>query len=783
MSTVFFYSLDRNLEDVDSFYNKKYSDVARRLKLLQDQYGGSTDILGGLDRDEVEDVMGALLELRGSLRKLQWYGEVNRRGFIKITKKLDKKVPGVTAQRRYLESKVDLRSFATNSSLLTTMKTVNDWLSILGDVKVLDDNSSSHSTHSLPRVSSKVNLRLPQGLLDSIDQAIRADDSPTLIKLIQDACLEEKHTEDGAYQRLLLNLLQRSISCRSKVCIARLLEMVTSLEEKDDMNQRNCIHRLVISLGRTTWAGDAEKSVKVVEEELNNCKSFITPAAAPVLAPPARATKESNGVYSLGRNDKSVVILEYLLDRLQPNQRCALQARDIYGRMPLHYAAQYGFVVVCQIIISHMQGWDQFEVPEGIDAPFWQDSEGWAPLHLSVIGGHPLTTKALLEAEDWRGVQDRKASVRKHMSKSSQVLALATKSKFTIIVQLLVDAGVDLNYQDEQGESALHLAARFGHSECTEILLKGSDGQKINLELTENTFGWTALFVACVDGHLQVATLLIEAGANLTRCDNSGWTCTEHAALRGHMEIARKLVLMIPPKLSASELFTTNPSPPTSSLADRKSKSLAVSNGGSRVPELVKSFGHRYLTNESMILVSLGTMDMRKAIEAVKLDRIPFADAHHTQLDTALSVVVSATGANGEPSIVDLPVQDNISTDPIVFTAIDATKVKLLFDIVPTYAGSKDKIVARGVALLSSIKPFIGSKRITLQGDVTVPIVAAHNLDVIGSVNFNFLVITPFQHPNMSITENQTYWKSMTSTMVIGHRGNGSIILAFCFSN
>ncbi|MCJ1394861.1 Glycerophosphocholine phosphodiesterase [Xylographa bjoerkii] len=772
-TAVFFYSLDRNLEDVDSFYNKKYSDVTRRLKLLQDQYGGSTDNLGRLDRDEVEDVMGALLELRGSLRKLQWYGEVNRRGFIKITKKLDKKVPGVTAQKRYLESKVDLRSFATNSSLLATMKTVNDWLSILGDVNVLDDNSSSHSTHSLPRVSSKANLKLPQGLLDSIDQAIRTDDIRALIKLIQDASLEEKHAEDGAYQRLLLNLLQRSISCRSKACIAQLLDMVTTVDEMDEMNQRNCIHRLVISLGRTTPAGDAEKPARMDEEELDNGKSFITPATAPVLAPPARAAKETNGLCSLGRDDKSVVLLEYILDHLQPKQRSALQARDVYGRMPLHYAAQYGFVVICQIIISHMQAWGQFEVPEGIDAPFWQDAEGWAPLHLSVIGGHPLTTKTLLEAEDWRGVQDRKASVRKHMSKSSEVLALATKSNFTIIVQLLVDAGIDLNYQDEQGESALHLAARFGHSECAEILLKGSHDQKIDLELTENTFGWTALFVACVDGHRKMAELLIQAGANLTRCDTSGWTCTEHAALRGHLEIARQLVQMIPPKLSNPELPTKILSPPTSSLAERKSNGLAASNAAPRVPEPVKTFGHRYLTNESMILVSLGTMDMRKAIEAVKLDRISFADAHHTQLDTALSVVVSATGAKGEPSIVDLPVQDNISTDPIVFTSIDATKVKLLFDIVPTYAGSKDKIVGRGVALLSSIKPFIGSKRITLQGDVTVPIVAAHNLDVIGSVNFNFLVITPFKHPNMSITEKQTYWKSMTSTMVIGHRGLG----------
>ena len=776
---VFFYSLDRNLEDVDSFYSKKYSDITRRLKLLQDQYGESIDNLGGLDRDEVEDVMGALLELRGSLRKLQWYGEVNRRGFIKITKKLDKKIPGVTAQRRYLESKVDLKSFATNSSLLITMKTVNDWLSILGDVKVLDDNSSSRSTHSLPRVSSKANLKLPQGLLDSIDQTICTDDVPALIKVIQDASLEDKHAEDGAYQRLLLNLLQRSISYRSKACIAQLLHMVSSLEEKDEMNQRNCIHRLLISMGRTIPAGDAEKSTRVVEEELDNGKSFITPATAPIFAPPSRAAKETNGICNLGRDDKTVVLLEFILDHLQASHRSTLQARDVYGRMPLHYAAQYGFVIICQIIISRMQAWGQFEVPEGIDAPFWQDAEGWAPLHLSVIGGHPLTTKTLLEAEDWRGVQDRKASVRKHRSKSSEVLALATKSNFVIIVQLLVDAGVDINYQDDQGESALHLAARFGHFECAEILVRGSYDQKVDLELTEKTFGWTALFVACVDGHVKVAELLIEAGANLTQCDTSGWTCTEHAALRGHLEIARRLVQMTPPRLSIPEPLIKTPSPPTFSLAERKSNGMVTGNGSTRPSEPVKTFGHRYLSDESMILVSLGTMDMRKAIEAVELDRIPFADAHHTQLDTALSVVVSATGAAGEPSIVDLPVQDNISTDPIVFTAVDATKVKLLFDIVPTYAGSKDKIVGRGVALLSSIKPFIGSKRITLQGDVAVPIVAAHNLDVIGCVNFNFLIITPFKHSNMSITENQTYWKSMTSTMVIGHRGNGSMFSAF----
>ena len=761
---------------MDAFYNRKYGDAVRRLKLLQDQYGRLSDETSGLDREEVQDLMGALLELRGNLRKLQWYGEVNRRGFIKITKKLDKKLPGSMDQRLFLQSKVDPKPFATNVTLMETIKLVNDWLSELGDAKYVDDNSSTHSSVSIPRVPSKAKLNLPLGLLDSIDQSIRNDDASALDSLLQGSSIGHQDPTDHSYQKFLLSLLQRSVSSRSKACIAKLIAFVTSLEELDDINQRNCIHRLVISMSRMKPTLNTEKLADNSSSGPTNNGSFITPAAPPVLAPPSSESREADKIVEFDKDDKAILLLKYILDLLRPEQQQALQARDSYGRMPLHYAAQYGFVAVCKLIISRMQFWGQFEISDGIDAPFWQDMEGRAPLHLSVIGGHPVTTRTLLEAEDWKGASDSKAAVRKHISKFGEVLALATKSNFVAIVQLLVEAGVNIDYQDGQGETALHVAARFGLSECAEALLVGSGDKGANTEITENTFGWTPLLVACVDGHLSIVELLITAGADLAKADNSGWTAKEHAALRGHMEIARRLAELTAAPCLCGPGGSLKPSSPSKSqsLADRKSSGVSNgnSNGMLRTTEPIKTFGHRYLTNESMILVSLGTMDIRKTIDVVKLDRIPLADAHSTQLDTALSVVVSATGANGESSIIDLPVQDSISTEPVVFTALDASKVKLLFDIVPTYAGSRDQIVGRGVALLSSIKPDIGSKRINLQGDVTIPIMAAQTLEVIGSVHFNFLVITPFKHPNMSITENQTYWKSMSSTMVIGHRGD-----------
>lgn len=737
---------------------------------MQDRYGQMPDV-SDLDVDETEELMGALLELRSQFRNLQWFGEINRRGFVKITKKLDKKVPNSSTQHRYIATKVDPKPFAKDNTIARLLMDINKWLSALGDDKNMDDNRSERSIRSLGRASAKAMLSVPSTLLDQLDQAIREDDVKVLEARLGETNLT--FSEDPA-QGLLLNLLQRSISARSKRSIEYLLSRIQTLDEPDDINERNCIHRLVIHIGRTKQTkGENEAPAYPFPAGNHYASQYITPAASPAAQPEIEAKEKL-----LDRNDEAVDTLIYLLEKLRADQRSALIIRDSFGRLPLHYAAQFGFVVVCNVIMEKMQEWGQFDVEEGIDAPEWQDKEGNAPLHLSVIGGHALTTQALLQGENWRGPKEDKTAMRRHVSKSSAVLAIAAKANFKRIVKLLVDAGVDINWQDSVGETALHIAARFGHDECARILIEGTDEQKAELDAVEKNFNWTPLHIAAVDGHLSVAKLLVEAGADVDKLDSSGWTAKEHASLRGHLPIARLLkentrVDEVAATSSANgddgsgkDVVGTSP-PEVSSLGDRRS------NGSSRVAEPVKTFGHRYLKDESLVLVSLGSMDMRKDVDAVKLDRVPLNEAHTTQLDTALSVVVSANGAQGEPTIIDLPVHENISTEPIVFTTKNAANVKLLFDIVPTYSGNEKNKIGRGVALLSSVRPSVGSKRMNLQGDVCVPVVSSATLEVIGTVNFNFLVVTPFSHPNMEVTSQQTYWKKLASTMVIGHRGLG----------
>ncbi|KAK3721020.1 Glycerophosphocholine phosphodiesterase [Vermiconidia calcicola] len=771
------------LENVDTSYNRKYAECSRRLRLLYDRYGMASKMHDGIDKHDMEDLMGSLLEIRGQYRKLQWYGEVNRRGFVKITKKLNKKIPSSTAQSRYLTTKVDPKPFATNNKLTLDMRAINDWLSSLSEIGMTDDASSVHSgsSASLQRISAKATLQISPSVIETMEHAVREDDLEKLRELLRSI---PSSASSEARRNLCLDLLQRAITYRALGCITFLLQQVPSIDQEEDMNKRNCLHRLVISIGRSRaieLSGSTEGVVGMATSA-----TYINAAEAPVRGPGSFKVEERDPNTQLGKDEQAEQLLVYVLDQLSPDQRQGITTKDAYGRLALHYAAQYGLVSVSLTLIMYMEDWQFFDISDGLDSLAWQDSEGFAPYHLAVISGHYRTAKALLLIDDSHQLTDTRLAS-KHVEQSGASLALAIKSNYHKIVRLLVDAGVDVNYQDDYGETGLHIAARAGHEECAKILLQSSKHQKINIELAEKTYGWTPLFIACVDGHLNIVKLLISKGADVTKPDLSGWSPQEHAALRGHLDIVRLLAQFMPPpslhpspELGPQESIAAQAAQlKASSLTDRRSNGVSKdgTSSAARAAEPVKEFGHRYLQDESMVLVSLGSIDERKAKDTppVALESIELTKVHATQLDTALSLMVSAFGADGPRSLIDLPIQENISTSPISFTTKDPTNVKLLFDLVPTYAGFPEKPenrIARGVALLSTIKPNMGDNRMTLQGDLSIPLMSAATLDVIGTVNFNFLIIRPFKHPNMSISEDRTYWKK-SSTMVIGHRGMG----------
>jgi glycerophosphodiester phosphodiesterase len=746
------------------------------LRLLSDRYGLAVRMPESMEKQDMEELMESLLEIRGQYRKLLWYGEVNKRGFVKITKKLNKKIPSSTAQSRYLTTKVDPKPFATNNKLTIDMRQINKCLSDLSNVKVTDDASSIHSgsSGSLRHMSSNATLQISAAVIEAMEHAAKEDDHQKLSQLFTSL---PATVPEAVRRSLELDILQRAITHRALNCIKFLLHHIGSIDQEEDMNHRNCLHRLVISIGRARALEMSNGKEGIAR--IPNTSTYINAAEPPIKGPGSFKVEERDPDVDIGKDKQAEQLLRYILENLTVTQRQSILTKDTYGRLPLHYAAQYGLVQVSLDLIKYMEMWELFDIADGLDAPAWQDAEGFAPYHLAVIGGHYRTAKALLLVDDRHQFTSTRLTS-KHVETSGAALALATKSNYFKIVHLLVDAGVDINYQDEHGETALHVAARFGYQECARILLDGSEGHKMNMELAEKTYGWTPLFIASVDGHLSIVKMLVDRGADVSKPDLSGWSPQEHAALRGHLIVAKYLAQFTPPP-------SIHPSPElvaqesalrlkAASLTDRRSNAVSKDSTVAvpRSTEPVKEFGHRYLQNESMVLVSLGSIDERQSRQTppIVLESIELTKVHATQLDTALSLMVSADKADGEPLLFDLPIQENVSTSPATFLAKDPSNVRLYFDLIQTYAGEPDKgRVARGVALLSTIKPNLGNNRMTLQGESRVPLLSS-SFEVIGHVNFQFLVIRPFKHPNMSISEDRTYWKK-SSTMVIGHRGSG----------
>jgi glycerophosphodiester phosphodiesterase len=609
-------------------------------------------------------------------------------------------------------------------------------------LKVTEDMAKLSASPGIKRVSSAVRLGCPESDAIKLDEYIAEDKAEALLKRLTPLQVEGLHND------VVLKLLQRAISLKSIHCIQALFPFVTTLHESNDLYERSIIHKYIINFGRT-------KALQLANKTRDNA-FYITPTVTSRASSPTRLGRVSNPTEQLD----DIAILRIILDNIPVTMRSTLITPEFNKRMPIHYAALYGLYKACELLAQYMCQWNLVTEPLLWDQPQWADVEGLTPLHLAVMGSHKLTLMALLDAEN----RDPFTPIVRPVC-GQPVLTLAVKEDATEIVKQLVSAGMDINYQDSNGETALHHACRLGHTDSILVLLQGTESQKCQLELSETTFGWTALFVAAVEGFTAIVELLVEAGAETDKPDNSGWMAYEHAYFRGHLECGRKIFPVETPPINSVISRTGSP--------DFLSKSPG-SRSDARI-ETVKSFGHRYLVGKSMIVVTLGSTDVRKPTFAtpVSFDKVPLTKAIPTHLDAALSLVVTAKGAEGDPYVFDLPFHEMQATDSLVFYATDPEKVQLLFDIVPTYAGNKDKIVGRAIALLSSVRTNVGRGRSSLHGGVTLPIIEGASLNVIGTISFEFIAVTPFEHPNMNIGPNSTYWKSLITTRVIGHRGLG----------
>ncbi|XP_068136432.1 kinase D-interacting substrate of 220 kDa isoform X2 [Hyperolius riggenbachi] len=104
-------------------------------------------------------------------------------------------------------------------------------------------------------------------------------------------------------------------------------------------------------------------------------------------------------------------------------------------------------------------------------------------------------------------------------------------------LKTLLDKGKDVDERNENGQTALMIAAEQGNLEVVQELLRKR--ANVNLEDVDN---WTALISAAKEGHIDIIRELLDNNANLEHRDMGGWTALIWASYKGHLDIVELLL-------------------------------------------------------------------------------------------------------------------------------------------------------------------------------------------------------------------------------------------------
>ncbi|CAE7866986.1 ANK1 [Symbiodinium microadriaticum] len=189
---------------------------------------------------------------------------------------------------------------------------------------------------------------------------------------------------------------------------------------------------------------------------------------------------------------------------------------NLRGETPLFNAATNGLAEAARLLVD--AGADRNKV----------SCCGKSPLHMAVLRGHSAVARVLLET---------RADLNCRSRHGSTPLGMAAELGELETARLLLENHADTAAADKDGWTPLLLACRKGYLEMAELLLQAgangetplaalsSKGQADGVRLTEasaevdkaDVEGRTPLLVACLHGHMEIAKLLVEAGATFQK--------------------------------------------------------------------------------------------------------------------------------------------------------------------------------------------------------------------------------------------------------------------------
>ncbi len=189
-------------------------------------------------------------------------------------------------------------------------------------------------------------------------------------------------------------------------------------------------------------------------------------------------------------------------------------AHDCEGRTPLHRAASRGHETIVELLID-----------KGANIHS-RDADELTPLYEAACNGREKIVKLLI---------DKGAKVQDRDKRGSTTLMIAAQGEHYGVVRILLDHDAEVNAVDKYMWTPLH--SGLGNPEISKILLK--HGASVSQPCR---YGNTALHVAAIFGHLASVKVLLDAGADVGQRNYSAETALSQSIRNRHADIAEVLL-------------------------------------------------------------------------------------------------------------------------------------------------------------------------------------------------------------------------------------------------
>ena len=225
--------------------------------------------------------------------------------------------------------------------------------------------------------------------------------------------------------------------------------------------------------------------------------------------------KKGNTAIMLAAGEGHVSVVEILR-----KGNAIMSVQNHNGSTAVMYAARFGHDAVVKIFVTARVDLDV------------KNRLGLSALMLAAEHGHKEVVQTLLDA---------RVKINESDIKGWTAVMIAAKNSHKEIVKALVKDKADLEFVNQESWTALMYMAKHGLSDVVKFIFDYRADEPTRIEHRNNE-GRNALMLACINGHTEVVSALIDAKVNLENKDNKGMTALMHAAKEGHSNIVEKLL-------------------------------------------------------------------------------------------------------------------------------------------------------------------------------------------------------------------------------------------------